>query len=128
MDIPVTKTWVDDNNKEGKRPASITVNLLADGSTVETVQITPDKEGNWAYTFTDLPKYQQDGKTEIAYTVTEQPVAGYTATIEGFKITNTKDVTPKTGDEMNLTLWVGMMLAAAAAVVLIVLRLRHNNR
>ncbi|MBQ1629894.1 MAG: hypothetical protein II099_00455 [Firmicutes bacterium] len=29
---------------------------------------------------------------------------------------------------MNLTLWVGMMLAAAAAVVLIVLRLRHNNR
>ncbi len=128
VDIPVTKTWVDDNNKEGKRPASITVNLLADGSTVETVQITPDKEGNWAYTFTDLPKYQQDGKTEIAYTVTEQPVAGYTATIEGFKITNTKDVTPKTGDEMNLTLWVGMMLAAAAAVVLIVLRLRHNNR
>ena len=100
MDIPVTKTWVDDNNKEG----------------------------NWAYTFTELPKYQQDGKTEIAYTVTEQPVAGYTATIEGFKITNTKDVTPKTGDEMNLTLWVGMMLAAAAAVVLIVLRLRHNNR
>ncbi|MBQ2305428.1 MAG: Cna B-type domain-containing protein [Firmicutes bacterium] len=78
--------------------------------------------------FTELPKYQQDGKTEIAYTVTEQPVAGYTATIEGFKITNTKDVTPKTGDEMNLTLWVGMMLAAAAAVVLIVLRLRHNNR
>ncbi|MBQ2305345.1 MAG: Cna B-type domain-containing protein, partial [Firmicutes bacterium] len=116
VDIPVTKTWVDDNNKEGKRPASITVNLLADGSTVETVQITPDKEGNWAYTFTELPKYQQDGKTEIAYTVTEQPVAGYTATIEGFKITNTKDVTPKTGDEMNLTLWVGMMLAAAAAV------------
>ena len=128
VDIPVTKTWVDDNNKEGKRPASITVNLLADGSTVETVQITPDKEGNWAYTFTELPKYQQDGKTEIAYTITEQPVAGYTATIEGFKITNTKDVTPKTGDEMNLTLWVGMMLAAAAAVVLIVLRLRHHNR
>jgi len=128
VDIPVTKTWVDNNDEAKKRPASITVNLLADGSTVDTVQITPDKDGNWAYTFTELPKYKQDGKTEIAYTVTEQPVAGYTTTIDGFKITNTKDVTPKTGDEMNLTLWVGMMLAAAAAVVLIVLRLRHNNR
>lgn len=128
VDITVEKTWADNNDEAKKRPASITVNLLADGDNIQSVQITPDKDGNWAYTFTELPKYQQDGETEIVYTVTEQPVAGYTTTIEGFKITNTMDVTPKTGDEMNLTLWVGMMLAAAAAVVLIVLRLRHNNR
>ena len=62
MDIPVTKTWVDDNNKEGKRPASITVNLLADGSTVETVQITPDKEGNWAYTSRSFPSISRTAR------------------------------------------------------------------
>ena len=82
-----TKTWDDADDQDGKRPTSITVNLLADGTVVKTIEVTPDADGNWTYSFTDLPKYK-DG-AEITYTVTEDAVADYTTTINGFDIKNT---------------------------------------
>ena len=48
-DITVTKVWDDKNNQDGIRPASITVNLLADGEVVATAELTA--EGGWTYTF-----------------------------------------------------------------------------
>ena len=80
-----TKTWDDSNNQDGKRPGSITVRLLADGKEVDSKTVTEKDE--WKYSFTNLPKYAA-GK-EIAYTVTEDKVADYTTTINGFDITNT---------------------------------------
>ncbi|MDQ8770033.1 Cna B-type domain-containing protein, partial [Streptococcus ruminantium] len=84
VSVPVTKTWNDNNDQDGKRPQSITVNLLADGKVIKSQQVTA--ENDWKYTFTDLPKYA-NGK-EIVYTVTENAVEGYTTTYDKYNITN----------------------------------------
>ena len=51
---------------------------------------------NWQASFTDLPVYKEGKK--IAYTITEDPVAGYTSNIDGFTVTNrhTPPTTPPT--------------------------------
>ena len=67
------KTWDDADDQDGKRPASITVNLLADGNKVAEKTVT--KDDDWKYEFKDLPKYK-NGK-EIVYTVTENTVEVY---------------------------------------------------
>ena len=87
--VKVTKTWV------GTPAASVTIKLLADGAEKETVTLTATE--NWTHTFTNLDKYAADGH-EIAYTVDETPVAGYTKDISGtaatgFTITNTNTET-----------------------------------
>ncbi|MCP9017368.1 Cna B-type domain-containing protein [Streptococcus sp. CF8-6] len=81
------KIWKDEDNKDGIRPASITVKLLADGK--ETGQTaTVSETSGWTYEFTGLDRYQE-GK-EIAYIVEEVNVPdGYTASVEGYNITNT---------------------------------------
>ena len=86
MDIPVVKIWNDDNNKDGNRPASVTVHLYADGVLNETVEIT-EAEG-WTHTFTGKPVYGADGKA-INYTVSEDAVEWYSASVNGTYITNT---------------------------------------
>ncbi len=81
------KIWKDEDNKDGIRPSSVTVKLLADGK--ETGQTaTVSETSGWTYEFTGLDRYQE-GK-EIAYTVEEVNVPdGYTASVEGYNITNT---------------------------------------
>lgn len=79
-----SKTWEDGDNQDGKRPASITVNLLANGQKVNT-QTVGEAEG-WAYNFTGLPVYK-DGQ-RITYTVTEEAVPGYSTNLNGYNITN----------------------------------------
>ncbi len=86
VDIPVTKIWNDNNNEDGNRPASVTVRLYADGVEVDSHVLTQAE--NWAYTFTEKPRYQEDHKTEIAYTVNEDAVPMYTATINGYNLVN----------------------------------------
>ena len=78
------KTWSDGGNQDGSRPSSITVNLLANGTKVASKEVTA--KDNWKYSFTDLPKYENG--TAINYTVTEDAVAGYSTTINGYDITN----------------------------------------
>ena len=79
-----SKTWEDGDNQDGKRPASITVNLLADGQKVN-MQTVGEAEG-WSYNFTGLPVYK-DGQ-RITYTVTEEAVPGYSTSLNGYNITN----------------------------------------
>ncbi len=86
VDVTGTKTWDDNNDQDGKRPESIKVNLLANGTVVDTKTVTADD--NWAYTFPDLEQYDADGN-EIAYTVSEEVVDGYTTAVDGYNITNT---------------------------------------
>lgn len=84
VEVTGTKNWNDNDDQDGKRPDSITVNLLANGTVVDTKTVTADD--NWSYSFTDLPKYA-DGN-EITYTVSEEAVADYTTTYDGYNITN----------------------------------------
>lgn len=102
VNIPVMKVWVDNENEH----PPVTVKLLADGQAVEgktlTLGATATTGGDqWTGTFTNLPKYNAEGK-EIEYTVQEDPVPeGYksavTGTVEnGFTITNTKLAEGKT--------------------------------
>ena len=91
-EISGTKTWNDSNDQDGKRPNSITVNLLADGKVVDKQVVTANT--NWSYKFSNLAKYQ-NGK-EIKYTITEDPVANYSTQIDGYNITNS--YTPETVD------------------------------
>ena len=95
IQIPVTKIWKDARNQDGKRPASITVNLLANGSLIGSAVL--NNTNAWTYTFAKLPKYA--GGQPISYTVEEVAVEGYTAAItgnavNGYVITNTH--TPET--------------------------------
>ncbi|EDT13500.1 Cna B-type domain-containing protein [Clostridium perfringens] len=78
------KTWLDNDNQDGKRPESITVNLLADGKQISTKEVR--ESDDWKYTFENLPKFK-DGK-EIVYTITENQVSEYKTEIKGFDITN----------------------------------------
>lgn len=87
--VKVTKAWL------GTPAASVTIKLLADGAEKETVTLTATD--NWTHTFTNLDKYAADGH-EIAYTVDETPVAGYTKDISGtaatgFTVKNTNTAT-----------------------------------
>ena len=92
IDISGAKTWNDANNKDGIRPKAIKVKLLANGT--EKTSVITTEEQDWKYSFTKLPKYDDDGK-EIKYTVDEENVRGYTKKIDGYDITNTHTPTEK---------------------------------
>ena len=90
ISVPVKKVWV------GKEADSATIKLLADGTEKESVTLT--KDDNWEHTFSNLPKYADDGH-EIEYTVDEVHIDGYSTTISGtaatgFNITNMILITP----------------------------------
>ncbi|WP_277259756.1 Cna B-type domain-containing protein [Olegusella massiliensis] len=82
--IPVQKKWV------GPAAKSVTIHLFADGQEIDSV--TLDKASGWHHEFKDLPEYTNG--VPIAYSVTEDPIAGYTTEDiegniqEGFTITN----------------------------------------
>lgn len=93
-EVAVKKIWDDADNKDSLRPEKITVRLLADGQEVAVKEITATD--NWQASFTNLPVYKEGKK--ITYTITEDPVVGYTTTIDGFTVTNrhTPPTTPPT--------------------------------
>lgn len=101
IDIPVTKIWADDNNKDGNRPASITVILFANGVQKDQMEITAPA---WTGTFTGLPQVDEDGN-EIVYTVNELPVEWYVTSVNGYTITNT--YTPEVTSVAVNKVWVG---------------------
>ena len=82
-----TKTWEDDNNRDGKRPDNIIVNLYANGSKIDSKRVSIDN--NWKYTFDDLYK-NENGKV-IEYSVIEETIKGYNTSYDGFNITNTHE-------------------------------------
>lgn len=86
IDIPMAKIWNDNDDKDGNRPDSITVRLYGDGVEVDS-HVLNAAEG-WEYTFTDMPRYKEDGKTEIVYTLNEDEVPLYVHTVNGSFITN----------------------------------------
>ncbi|MDO5132074.1 MAG: Cna B-type domain-containing protein [Eubacteriales bacterium] len=91
--IEVTKVWDDDDNAQGTRPELARVYLLQDGERVKNTAISAGTSPN-STVFNDLPVFREDGKTFVQYTVEEDPVQGYAASVrgnmeDGFTITNT---------------------------------------
>ena len=136
VDIPVTKTWNDSNNKDGNRPGSITVRLFADGVEVDSHVLTAAE--NWAFTFTDKPRFKEDYKTEIVYTVNEDPVTMYNTQINGYNIVNdyrpevtsvsvTKIWVEPNGDASKRPASIGMTLSDGQKDVTVVVLNKDNN-
>ena len=92
--IPVQKVWDDENDKDGKRPDTITIELVKDG-TATGKTLTLNDENDWKDAFI-IENYDENAK----YTVQEQPVPdGYEwkVTVDaenGFTITNTHSPKP----------------------------------
>ena len=134
------KKWEDDDNRDGLRPAKVTVHLLANGTRIR--QVDTDGPAKWKYSFADLPK--KDHGRDIDYRVEEDPVPGYQADIQGTTITNRH--TPEkltvqgekkwedddnrdlaaTGDDAYLFAGGGLM-SVAAAIALLVIRARRRS-
>lgn len=111
------KTWMHGYAPQEGRPQSITVCVLS-GSTI-IVQKDVTAEDGWRYTF-QLPRYDQAGK-EIAYSVSEAPVEGYSPQIDGYSILNTYRTSdpgdgPKTGDGGVMWFWFLVLMLSSACL------------
>ena len=73
--VEVHKVWVDGGTKD--RPTSVTVNLVADGKTIDSQ--TLNEENSWQYAWDNLP-VNAAGKA-IAYEVTEDTVPNYASEV-----------------------------------------------
>ncbi|MGO3652159.1 Cna B-type domain-containing protein, partial [Vagococcus sp.] len=87
LNIKGDKIWKDYDNAFNTRPDEITLHLYKNGQKEATQVVTPDKNGRWAYEFTNLEKYDSQGK-ENKYTVVEEKVPGYVGTQNGYDFTN----------------------------------------
>ena len=72
--LTVVKVWDDADNADGLRPATLNVNLQANGVTVRTVALS--EANGWRQTVTDLP--MRDANGLINYSWVEPNVPGYT--------------------------------------------------
>ena len=134
--LSVLKKW-SDTGYESKRPKTLTVSLVRDGSVVETV--TLDAAGNWRHTWENLePGWQ--------WSVVEECPKDYTVTMqrEGdtFLLTNTRIVYPEkpsdtpTGSTQDPAIpqtgmvWWPVLVLLAGGLCLIALgaRLRREER
>src|SRR5699024_9974863 len=71
-EVTGTKTWLDGDGED--RPDSITIELFANGDSIDTTNVT--SKSDWKYEFTELPKYDKEGE-KIKYTIDEKSVEGY---------------------------------------------------
>lgn len=126
-DRKVLKVWNDNDNSDD-RPNEITVHLLCDGEVFDTV--TLNEKNHWRHEWNKLSIYNKHGYS-IRWTVTEEPVEGYTTLIseEGITsvITNTREMpTPaevvpdSTLPQTGLLWWPVLVLFAAGMVILMV--------
>lgn len=87
----VTKTWKDNENQDGIRPASVTVTLT--GSNAVSKTATLNEDNGWTTTFENLPK--RDHGNIVAYNVKESDTEGYEASVvkteDGFQLINEHD-------------------------------------
>ncbi|MDR4174248.1 Cna B-type domain-containing protein, partial [Bacillus nitratireducens] len=89
------KVWEDNNEKDNPVPESNTDQTLQNKTEFNKQEVKADKEGNWNFSFKDLPKYDGQGN-EFKYTVSEVKVKDYETKVEGTTITNTYKNTDKT--------------------------------
>ena len=133
-------TWKDSDNKAGKRPEAVTVNLYGDFELFGNMNVDASVD-NWHYAFESLPQYSKYGR-EMFYYVEVDSIHGYETTVEDFNITceytgaesegkneNEKEsatestdeangVIAQTGDDTSAMLLSLMALAAAFALTM----------
>ncbi|MCF2707335.1 Cna B-type domain-containing protein [Arcanobacterium haemolyticum] len=120
VSVPVSKVWVDNDDAKGLRPTSVTVQLKADGVSVEGKTLDLTAGENWAGSFTDLPKFKAgEVGQEVVYSVEEAEVEHYTASYsgnaaDGLTVTNT--ITGQTSVAVTKA-WSGVDADAAPGVV-----------
>ena len=104
-----TVTWDDDNNKDGIRPASVTLKLYKNGGETPIATGTATAEGNWKFNLGTFPRYENgelvayrlveeeigydEDKAYSGYTISVEAVEGEKKAITGFKVANTHEVT-----------------------------------
>lgn len=132
--ISGVKTW-DLGGADVALPDGIWVRLMQGDALVERVQVKPDGDGNWSYSFT-VPKYDAEGG-ELDYRVEEEPVENFSAAYDGYNILNsyvppptptpepsgeptptptTPPEIPKTGDDRHPGLWFFSLLFSLAGL------------
>lgn len=78
--------WQDSNNQDGKRPASMMVQLYADNVPLEGKVVLLSNANNWTHTWDDLAKYA-DGGREVTYSArVSSTLVDYTAKSTGMTI------------------------------------------
>ena len=83
ISIKGEKTW----DGGGYRPESVSIGLLADGKLIKRIDVRPDAQGFWKYSFDNLFKYD-NGKL-IKYELDELSyVPGYISSKSGYNINN----------------------------------------
>lgn len=80
INVSVHKVWVDDNDRDGRRPDTLSIDLVRDGIIIRTVQLS--NNNRWGYTFSSLPEGCADVNAEggyhcYDYDVHESQVNGY---------------------------------------------------
>ena len=119
-DITVKKVWNEDKNST--LPSSVTVQLLRNGTVVETA--TLNKQNNWQITYADLP--ESDGYSIKEVNVPKGFTATYTKKGYEFTVTNTSSLA-QTGQ----LIWPIPVLAMAGLFFLLmgfaIVRKSENN-
>ena len=102
IDVSGTKTWDDVNNEKGKRPSSITLQLMQSVNGGQATEVANGEKtvnapvanadgtipNTWGYTFEKLPEFDENGN-QITYSVVEKNVEdGYSANPDGMNVTN----------------------------------------
>lgn len=122
----VLKLWKDEGNQD-HRPSEVTVDLLKDGTLVETVVL--NAQNDWKYSFRC-----QDGSSR--WSVVERNVPqGYAVKVmdkeTSFVIVNTWEAPPvdppKTGDTFPLRLYIVVTCVAGALLVVLAVAAERNN-
>ena len=80
MDVSGDIKWRDDDNKEGKRPDSVKLNLFKDGE--RTMEQVVTSAGSWKYDFGKLQLYTDDIK-RIGYYLEEDNIENYSRYVSG---------------------------------------------
>ena len=86
--------WKNDSKQLSKRPEKVRVNLYQQTTSginllMESIDVTPDKDGQWHYTFKELKKYDSRLDT-YQYSVAQEKIATYETTYDRFDIINTR--------------------------------------
>lgn len=114
IDIPVQKVWDDNDDAFGYRPASITVELYANGKpTGKTFKLDPTTlqslwntltgdDAGWSGVFKDLPKFDADGAL-IEYTVVETTLPAHYEVIYGQEADGTLVVTNRADSRLTVS-------------------------
>lgn len=126
-DYTVQKVW-EDTGYEGRRPKTVTVTLLRNGSEYDTCTLSA--ENSWQHTWTNLPKLDETDGQENRWSIRETPVKDYTAKVTQngttFVLTNRYKAPelPRTGQLW----WPVPVLAAAGLLALLASLLTRKKK